>query len=174
MFSACKDDDNTNGTVELVFKLKYGNETLQMFNNYTYPETGQKLFFSRFSFFLSQVALSDGTTFTDIHDLSYHTLTNSHTGATNAAKGYSYSIADVKPGTYKTLKFGLGVPEESNNKTPAAFPSSHVLSQQAEYWSTWSSYVFTKTEGQIDFNNDGTPEEGFALHDRCQCGISHY
>ena len=165
LFLGCDDDDPVagSGDLKLKFKLRYGDQTLVMFEPYTYP-TGQKMTFSRFSFFLADVKLKNASGSTSIHDISYHNLTNSHTGASSAANGYAYTIGGVKPGAYTSIQFPLGVPKASNDKTPADFSNDHVLSNQAEYWSGWKSYVFTKTEGLIDLDGDGTLEEGYALH----------
>lgn len=163
MFAGCGDDNAGSGSLKLNFKLKYGDQPLVMFEPYTYP-TGQKMTFSRFSFYFADAQLKSGSGYNSIHEISYHTLTNSHTGAAAAAKGYDYPISDIKADTYSSLKFTLGVPKASNDKTPADFANSHVLSNQAEYWSGWKSYVFTKTEGLIDFDGDGTMESGYALH----------
>ena len=165
LFLGCDDDDPvaSSGDLKLKFKLRYGDQTLIMFEPYTYP-TGQKMTFSRFSFFLADVKLKNATGSTSIHDISYHNLTNSHTGASSAANGYDYTIGGVKPGAYTSIQFTLGVPKASNDKTPADFSNDHVLSNQAEYWSGWKSYVFTKTEGLIDLDGDGTLAEGYALH----------
>lgn len=164
-FLGCNDDDPIagSGDLKLKFKLRYGDQTLVMFDNYTYP-SGQKMTFSRFSFFLADVKLKNASGSVGIHDISYHNLTNSHTGATQAANGYDYTIGGVKPGSYNSIQFTLGVPKASNDKTPADFSNDHVLSNQAEYWSGWKSYVFTKTEGLIDLDGDGTLESGYALH----------
>lgn len=164
-FLGCNDDDPIagSGDLKLKFKLRYGDQTLVMFDNYTYP-SGQKMTFSRFSFFLADVKLKNASGSVGIHDISYHNLTNSHTGATQAANGYDYTIGGVKPGSYNSIQFTLGVPKASNDKTPADFSNDHLLSNQAEYWSGWKSYVFTKTEGLIDLDGDGTLESGYALH----------
>ncbi|MBK7008377.1 MAG: hypothetical protein IPO65_13540 [Saprospiraceae bacterium] len=53
LFLGCDDDDPVagSGDLKLKFKLRYGDQTLVMFEPYTYP-TGQKMTFSRFSFSL--------------------------------------------------------------------------------------------------------------------------
>lgn len=165
LFAGCEDEDPVTGggDLKLKFKLKYGDQTLVMFDPYTYP-TGQKMTFSRFSFFLADLQLKNASGSNLIHDISYHNLTNSHTGAVQAANGYDFTIGGVKAGAYTSIRFTLGVPKASNDKTPAEFSNDHILSNQAEYWSGWKSYVFTKTEGLIDFDGDGTTESGYALH----------
>jgi hypothetical protein len=162
---SCKDDEpmTKKGSLVLLIKLKYGDRDLVMFEDYNYP-SGQKMIFSRFSFFLSQVKLKSASGFKDVLDIDYLNLTNSFTGAANAAKGFSYEIPDIDPGQYTGIKFNVGVPKELNDKTPASFDNDQVLSNQAEYWGDWKSYIFTRTEGQIDLDGDGILEESFALH----------
>ncbi len=161
---SCKDEtDTSKGSLVLLFKLKYGDKDLVMFDDYNYP-TGQKLIFSRFSFFLSQFQLKRNTTYKQVLDIDYLNLTNAFTGAENAKKGFTYEIPNIDPGQFTSIKFNLGVPKEYNDKTPASFGSDNVLSKQAEYWGDWKSYIFTRTEGQIDLDGDGSLEESFALH----------
>lgn len=160
----CEDTESPQqGNLTINFKLKYGQEPLAMFEPYTYP-TGQKMIFSRFSFYMGNTELKNNSGFKPIEEISYHNLTISHTGLNSASKGYDYTISGIQPGDYTALKFSLGVPKYLNDKTPADFSNDQILSNQAEYWSGWKSYVFTKTEGQIDFDGDGITESGFALH----------
>jgi hypothetical protein len=156
-------DSKDKGSMELLIKLKYGDKDLQMFTDYAYP-TGQKITFSRFSFYMSQVQLKNASGTKNILDIDYLSLTNAFTGSANAAKGFSYVIPDIEEGSYSSLTFSIGVPAVDNNKTPAAFSSDNILSNQAEYWGDWKSYIFSRTEGQIDFDGDGIMEESFALH----------
>lgn len=156
-------DSKDKGSLELVIKLKYGDKDLQMFTDYTYP-TGQKITFSRFSFYMHNLQLKNATETKNVMDIDYLNLTNAFTGAANVAKGFSYVIPDIEEGTYNALTFSIGVPAVDNNKTPAAFSSDNILSNQAEYWGDWKSYIFSRTEGQIDFDGDGIMEESFALH----------
>lgn len=162
-FSCKKEPDTKKGSLVLLVKLKYGDKDLVMFDDYAYP-TGQKMTFTRFSFFLSQFQLKSAAGYKEVLDIDYLNLTNSFTGAANAAKGFAYEIPDIDPGQYLGIKFNLGVPKESNDKTPAAYGNDNVLSNQAEYWGDWKSYIFTRTEGQIDLDGDGSLEESFALH----------
>lgn len=163
MILNCKDENLKNeATVNLIFKLKYGGEPLVMFSDYQYP-TGEKLFFNRFSFFTSEVQLGNGSGFQQIEDIAYHNLTNSHTSKDLALKGLSFAIPNVIKDNYKSLKFSIGVPKADNDKTPAKF-NEKPLSDQAEYWGDWKSYIFSRTEGQFDSNGDGVVDEDFSLH----------
>ena len=157
---SCKDDDDT-GSLNIQFKLYYDGVPLKMFTNYTYP-SGEKFYFSRFSFFTSEIQLQDSKgQYSEILDVKYHDLTNNHTGG---GSDYKFIIDGIKAGTYKSIKIGIGVPPNANSKTPAQYGSDNPLSNQSEYWGGWESYIFTRTEGQIDFDGDDVPETGFALH----------
>ena len=39
------------------FKLKYGSQNLEMFKEYNYPQSGEKLIFTRVSFYISEITL---------------------------------------------------------------------------------------------------------------------
>lgn len=161
VFSLSCNDDEGKGNLKVNVQLTYGSEPLKMFEEYTYP-TGESFFFSRFSFFTSKINLTDENgKANEILDIAYHDLTNSHSGN---QYGYSFTIGDVPTGSYNKLSFGLGVAPEFNAKTPADYDSDNILSNQSEYWGGWQSYIFTRTEGKIDLDGDGTKETGFALH----------
>jgi len=91
-------------------------------------------------------------------------LGQAHSNAAAAAEGLKFNLNGVKSGDYVNLSFDIGVPAEQNAMVPADFPSTNDLSLSGEYWPGWSSYVFCKVEGVIDFDGDGTPETDFALH----------
>lgn len=159
-FLSC-DDDKETSTLNVELKLTYDGTPLTMFTNYTYP-TGEVFYFSRFSFFTSDVKLkSSNGNYIDILDVKYNDLTNSHT---SPKASYNFNIDNIKNGEYTGIKFGIGVPPAANAKSPADYGSDHPLSNQSEYWGGWLSYIFTRTEGNIDFDDNGIPETGFALH----------
>lgn len=161
-FISCGDDnEKETSTLNVEFKLTYDGIPLTMFTNYTYP-TGEVFYFSRFSFFTSDVQLkNENGNYIDILDVKYNDLTNSHTppGST-----YNFNVDNIKNGQYTAIKMGIGVPSAANAKSPADYNADHPLSNQSEYWGGWVSYIFTRTEGNIDFDGNGIPETGFALH----------
>jgi hypothetical protein len=112
---------------------------------------------------MSEITLTAAEGNREIEDIAYLDLSNSHATKAGAAAGFNFSIKNVKPGSYTGMTFSVGVPALENGKTPASF-SEKPLSDQAEYWGDWKSYIFTKTEGQIDFDKDGKLEGSFSLH----------
>lgn len=162
-FFSC-DKDKTKGNLEMVFYLQYGDRPLEMLDTFIFPISGQKISFTRYAAYLSEVELikNDGTG-NPIQDIAYLDMTNAHVG-NNAVNGYSLIIKDIEPGSFKGIQFGFGVPADLNSKAPNEYPSSHVLSSSANYWTSWKSYIFTRTEGKIDQDNDGSLEDTFTLH----------
>jgi hypothetical protein len=167
LFISCEDDSQTNsggdkGELNINFKLVYGDEPFQMFKNYTYPETGDVFFMSRVSFFVAEAKLKSATQQTDIKDIDYLNLTNAFTG-NQPNKVFQYNIKNIDVGSYTNLQFGVGVPKSSNAKQPKDFAPGSTLSSSAEYWSSWKSYIFFRSEGLIGLNG-GPLEDEFALH----------
>ena len=66
--------------------------------------------------------------------------------------------------TISTATFNLGLTPAQNALAPNDYPVDSDLSNSAEYWIGWESYVFAKIEGLVDLDNDGNPESTFALH----------
>lgn len=162
-FLSCNDDKKT-GNIDMVFYLTYKGEPLVMFDTVKYPVTNQDISFTRFAAYLSDVSFikKDGAEI-DKLDIDFLDMTNAHS-AQNASKGYTYSFKNVEEGDYNSFRFSFGVPAEMNAKAPKDFPSDNVLSSSANYWSAWKSYIFTRTEGKFDSDNNGSLENTFALH----------
>lgn len=156
-------NNNEIGDLNIRFKLKYGDQPLEMFKEYEYPVTKDTFLMSRLSFFISDITIVSGNVSTKIKDIDYLNLTASHT-APVAAEGLQYTIKGVKTGQYNTLNFGIGVPENLNALTPRDFTSDNILSSSAEYWSSWKSYIFFRPEGLISIGGKPLSETSFALH----------
>jgi hypothetical protein len=161
--SCGSDDDSKGGNLNVRFKLVYGDLPLEMFKQYEYPNTNDKFFMTRLSFFISDMKLKSTTNEASIKDIDYINLTNAYTGGV-PANGYEYLISDIKAGEYTSLNFGIGVPKESNGKEPKDFPANSLLSSSAEYWSSWKSYIFFRPEGKIGLNGSTNIDTDFALH----------
>jgi hypothetical protein len=163
-FDSCKTDDNpsgTEGSLTIHFKATYNGQTLPMFltEPFTNPE---QLQFSHLSFLVSDLALLDQSTPQTLKDVELVDL--SFDNATNADEGYTVHIDNIPVKNYTGFRFGVGVPQDMNTKTPADFPSTSPLSKSTYYWSAWNSYIFMKTEGHIDTLGNGSFNTGFAYH----------
>lgn len=153
---SCPDSMNS---LNLNFNLKYNNEPMVMFQDYTYP-TGETFSLQRVSFFIANISLDNQLVKAD----EYIDLTSSHSTQSGAESGLSYRIENIPSGNYEKLKFSIGVTPENNSMHPSDFPENSSLSRSSEYWNNWSSYVFYKIEGIIDTNGDGTKNGTISLH----------
>jgi hypothetical protein len=158
LFSSCKDDKQD---VKLNFKLTYDGEPLVMFEEYTYP-TGEKMLFNRFSFYLSDLAINHKDGQDQLMDVRYLNFTVQNSTLSGAEEGITLEFNDLDDKDYEQLFMSIGVNAANNALTPADFGLDNDLSKTSEYWPGWESYVFTKTEGQIDFG--GPQMTGFSLH----------
>jgi len=161
---SCGDDTTKEGDLQINFKLQYDGQPLEMFKNYTYPVTGEKVLFSRISFFVADLVAKSTAGDKSLNDIDYLDLSAAHEDATKAKNGYSYVIKNLAPASYSGLEFSIGVPTAKNNLLPKDFPSTSVLSSNAEYWTAWKSYIFFRPEGKIALNNTAEPNDLFALH----------
>jgi hypothetical protein len=167
--AACKKTDNEpeKGTLVLNFQLQYNGAPLVMFDRYEYPN-GMEFFFTRFSFYMSNLQIAgDGAANNapiTIKDIDFLNLTKQHESADGAAKGFNYVIENIPTGAYNRLNFDMGVPAEQNAKQPKDYANDHPLADTGEYWDSWMSYIFSKTEGKIDTDGDGQAELGLAYH----------
>ena len=159
---SCGDKEAT-GDLNIRFKLKYGDQPLEMFKEYNYPVTNEKLLFNRLSFFISDITLRSSEGDFNLKDIDYLDLTQSHTDPVKA-NGLEYKLSGILARNYTSLDFGIGVPKASNALQPKDFKAGHVLSGSAEYWSAWKSYIFFRPEGLIALNGEVKPESPFALH----------
>lgn len=144
--------------VDMVFRLKYNGEDLNFFDRYEYP-SGQAMNFTRFSTYISDLTFGE----TVVKDIDYLRV-QKEVGDTSTTEIGIYEINTVPSGSYTTVKFKFGVPASLNAMKPADFLSAHPLSRADEYWNSWSSYIFTKIEGNIDFDENTDLEKPIALH----------
>ncbi len=159
--SSCGDDPKGNGVLDLNYKLRFAGDPLVMLEPYTLPN-GLRINFSRVSFYMTDVTLSGGDEQV-LNTVDYIDLTNSNATTAKSNVGYTHSIT-AQEGQYSILAFLLGVNPVKNAMVPADFSSDNDLSLSQEYWPGWSSYVFIKVEGNIDLDNNGSFEQGMALH----------
>lgn len=163
LFFSCE-KEKTKGDLDLVFFLEYGGKPLVIFDTFVYPTENNKLKFSRIAAYFSDISIrnSNGTDKL-LKDIDFLDFSNAHTKAAGN-KGFTYTIKDVDAGNYSALSLAMGVPSNLNAKEPKDFSAGSLLSSSANYWTAWKSYIFMRTEGNIDFDNDSEMEDTFTLH----------
>ncbi|NNE26105.1 MAG: hypothetical protein HKN09_04630 [Saprospiraceae bacterium] len=160
MFISCGEEEQE---LTLNFKLTYDGEPLVMFDNYTYPD-GKTINFSRISFYISELELLSGGSSTELVDVDYIDLTMSNIDEDKSKDGYDYIIRNMDELNYDGIRFNIGLTPQMNATLPSEYDSSHPLALTSEYWVGWMSYIFAKIEGNMDFDGDGSLEQGIALH----------
>ncbi|MEZ4911315.1 MAG: MbnP family protein [Saprospiraceae bacterium] len=164
MLSGCgPEDDKDGGTLAINFTLTYGSQPMKMYESYIYPSPQVEFQFSRLSFFLHQMNITDAEKNTQIQDVDYINLTNAYIDPVEG-KGQILEIENIPSGMYNSISFDIGLPSSLNSKSPVDFESGHVLSSNAEYWTSWKSYIFFKCEGLIADQNDPNNSIPIALH----------
>lgn len=162
LMSGCKEDEKT-GNVEVVLRSLYNNEPLVLLESYPYGNKGQNINFSQLDFFLDNLeivnAKGEAVTLREIALINMGFSTENE-----SVNGTRYIFQDIPTGNYQTLRFGVGVDPSLNDTKPADYSSSSPLSAVSHYWPGWNSYIFSKTEGNLDVDGDETFDMGFALH----------
>ena len=152
LFSAnsCKKHDHSpKGSLSITFKAVYDNDPLLVFNDYLTPD-GDKLQFHVFNFYLSDIEIvKDNDEVVRLKDVGFIDF-NGNTDLTKAAAGTKINLNDIGIGSYKAIRFGIGIEPGKNAKEPGDFPTDPYLGDPGNYWTAWNSYIFSRLEGRSD------------------------
>lgn len=112
---------------------------------------------SRLSYLLSQLAVQkeDGT---------WHELTDQYAWIDASARRTSFTLQEVPAGTYKSLRFSIGVPKEPNHSDPAQYPPAHPLNSNLNHlhWDWAGGYIFLAIEGK--YRDAEKQLQGYVYH----------
>jgi len=153
--------------LNLSFRAIYDGEPLVLEQkNYSYD--GNPIRFTRINFYISDMAAVNSDGETELSEIQFINLTETHKTPIDAEIGTVMSFSNVPVGTYNQLKFGVGVPADLNKTNPSDYSTSHPLGadNSGEYWEAWDSYIFAKIEGQYDGDGNGFDgnDVSFAYH----------
>lgn len=160
LISSCGDDTSD---VDVFFKLEYGDKPLVMLDEYEYPG-GQKIKFTRFSFYASELSVSNESESQEISDVDFLNLSNSHSRPELATTGYRLNLKDITIKDPTEISFNIGVAPSLNATIPSDYSGDHPLAKPGEYWIGWGSFIFFKIEGIMDTTGDGETDTNIALH----------
>jgi hypothetical protein len=159
--AGCGKEDKT-GSVEIAFMAQYGNSPLVLLSDYDYAGN-QKIRFSHLDYYISdlELVMENG----DVAALSEIDLIDlDFSSAQQSVAGNSRLYLDIPAGKYNKIRFGVGVKPSLNTTQPSDHLSSNPLSESSHYWEGWTSYIFSKTEGNLDQDGDGIYDLGFTIH----------
>lgn len=167
---ACNDDEGDNApispisVVEMPFVATYDGAPLVMTDAYDYANNLPVLF-TRLKFYISNVSLlsTDGSRL-ELSEIEALDFTTTNIDTETATQGINLTFLDIPVGEYTGLSFGVGVAADLNETKPSDYSSSHPLSDASDYWGAWGSYIFTKIEGKLDVDQDGSYTLGVSYH----------
>jgi len=161
LVSSCKKDP---GSIQINVIAEYDGEPLVLFEDYTYHD-GSTIEFSKVDMYLSNISLIKSVNSElRLSDIEFVDISSASQSATDAQAGFPIRFNDIEGQSFKGLKFNVGVPSDMNAKEPADFDVTHPLNRSSHYWVPWTSYIFAKTEGNIDSTGGAAPNLGFLQH----------
>lgn len=137
------DDDHVHTHVNLTFDAMFGSSELQLGTKYV-TGAGDTVSFSTLKFYISEVALVDSFG-VDHHLDGIYMVDFSQSGT----DGKVTVELEGEAGTYRGVKFSVGVPYSENHKD-ASTQSSPLGTASGMYWSWNPGYIFHKIEGAVD------------------------
>ena len=149
----------TNNQVVFSFTHKVGNDTLKLDKTFFSTWNGKLLKITRAQFYVSKIEIQQpGGSATPLSD--QYLLVDAET------PGAEYDLGEWPVEAAQGVKMGLGVDADHNHLDPAAYPADHplALKNPSMHWGWSAGYTFMAIEGEVDNNNDGTPETVFQFH----------
>ena len=142
--------------LKLCFQGRFGIDTLKTDRTFV-TTAGDSARFETVKFYVSEIALVDSTG-------KSHYLVGTHLvdllDSASVARGYAIVNLKALPGSYRGVRFSIGVPYEQNHRD-AATQAAPLGTASGMFWGWNSGYIFHRIEGKVD--SAGTPK-GFAYH----------
>jgi len=162
-FTSCSDDIEE-ANVDLNIQLQYDGTPLYSGMEVDYA-LGYPVFFTKYSFFLSDITLTSPDGDHVLSPVEFVDLLGGKSDAASAEQGTSLQYTNVPAKDYTGIKLNIGVPSSTNATSPNVYEAGSPLANTGEYWEGWSSYIFHKIEGRIDDPaNPESFETALALH----------
>ena len=149
-----KDNKEKFAPLKIKYSFNYGKADFQLNspNNYEVP---QKIVFSELSFYVTNIKLY--TANNEMVDLS------DSPQLFTPDNNWETSIPKIPLGTYTKIELGFGVPENINTQNgkdaiiATDYPHNSPLNPATNmYWNWANGYIFSKIEGKIDTDGNGS------------------
>ena len=156
------DDQPVKHDVVIRFQPQFNGASITNWENADLRDgLGRKIDLQTMKYYLSDIRFLEGITSKSVleAELIDH--------RTDPLTGTFDNLAEVKAlrGDYTALQFNLGLTDDLNGIDPATYATESPLSaMHGMYWDWATKYIFTKTEGRIDANNDETAEQSWFIH----------
>jgi len=157
IFTGCKKSENQKATVDFNFQTENSNVPYTFLNEFTNGD-GIKIRLEVLQFYISNIRF--------VNSKGKEIVAEDIALVKCDLNGLGIAQIKVPAGDYTSLLFGIGVPKEMNEKTPADFTEvNHPLnSSQNTYWGMNSMYRFAMIDGRYDIEGDGTVDGAFSYH----------
>lgn len=137
--------------VSIQFEHKLNDSEFNYSTNFT-NDLGQTIRLTRASIYFSKPAI-DSASFSE----TYGFITPDST---------TWYLGELYGGDYASIKFDAGIDAATNHADVALLPLGHPLGFQtpSTHWNWSLGYLWLILEGEVDSDNDGTPDQGFIYH----------
>lgn len=148
-----------NNNVVFVFKPFLGDVPMTIGQTVAPIWNGKSINISRAQFYVSEISVL-GT------DGLWVPLTNTHLLVNGDHPNAEYNTGSWPVSGITKVKMHIGVDPAFNHLDPSSYPAGSPLANQnpTMHWGWTAGYRFVVMEGQVDNDNDGVPETGFAYH----------
>ncbi len=160
LLPACGDQGTELTGVNFDITCKATFDGVQLEKNKDYQFGNIPMFVEACRMYLSDITLLNGDKEIVLSEIEYLDFTP--TNAVSATPTITFK--NVPEGEYTGIRIGYGVKPSLNGKRPSSFPAGHPLAIENDYWSGWSSYIFSTLDGKADPENDGSKNLSLAYH----------
>ncbi|MDE2771948.1 MAG: hypothetical protein OXI44_12405 [Bacteroidota bacterium] len=183
LLAGCDSSATMNGSTNLTLNLKpeVNGSELSARSSATYDVNGATISFTSARMYLSEITLlesesisytTDGEHITvpakndEDEDIS-HTVRDKIVLVKQDAGVNLYDLGAWPSGEYEGIRFKVGIAGTTNRIDPSQVPAEHPLSKQSDrnnHWNWNAGYLFLRIDGKVDVDNDGTPDDDWAVH----------
>jgi cytochrome c peroxidase len=144
-------------TLEIEISPRMAGGPIQLASLRYRTQAGETYSLTRLSYLLSDFALQS-------NDGSWTELTNSAAWFDLDQDRHSFSLPNVSPGEYRSLRFSVGLNPGLNHAEPGSFPAGHPLNPNLNglHWSWQGGYIFLAVEGL--WRNTNGVLDGWSYH----------
>jgi cytochrome c peroxidase len=146
-------------SLELQFTHTYDGSPLVLDSLDYKLSSGEIISVSRLSYLLSGFALQR-------EDGAWIELTNQFAWIDAERRRSNATLKEIAPGTYRSLRFAVGLDTQANNSDPAQYPADHPLNPNLNglHWSWQGGYIFLALEGRFRAKDPSSSPAGFSYH----------
>lgn len=143
------------GSLQVHIQHSFGKTPLQL-GSLKY-QAAQQLSVTRLSYLLSGLALQK-------NDNTWLELPAQFAWIDLSPRRNTFTLRNIPSGSYRSIRFHLGVPKKTNHLDPTQFPADHPLNPNLNnlHWNQEGGYIFMSLEGL--YRNKDKELKGYVYH----------